>query len=263
MKLSIYATWPLYLAATVLVLNDHFLKYSFPGLVTGKLSDFAGIFLVCLISRALFPRSVLKVSVGIVVMFAYWKSNYSQPLIDLLNSHFSFKIGRVVDFTDLVAFIVLPLAHYVYENRARFTIETPGPQLTRVSAVILAMVGITGTSVLMPHDSYEIRKEDPEQSIEIAKATELICKIADQHDLQCIKCDPLEREGSFEDKKIKLRYKVLENNRGIAFDIEGNPGGLFFGGGSWDEMDQIKRELQNSLGNEFRNMEFVVKLGRN
>ncbi|HEU4589588.1 MAG TPA: hypothetical protein VFS13_01665 [Steroidobacteraceae bacterium] len=36
-------TWPFVLALATLIVNDAWLKPNYPGLVTGKLSDFAGI----------------------------------------------------------------------------------------------------------------------------------------------------------------------------------------------------------------------------
>lgn len=50
------------LAVSVLILNDHFLKFRFPSALTGKLSDFAGLFffplLLCAIWNLL--RNVLR-----------------------------------------------------------------------------------------------------------------------------------------------------------------------------------------------------------
>lgn len=52
------------LAMAIMALNDHWAKYAFPGLLTGKLSDFAGVFyfplflcaLYCLVKNLLLTR---------------------------------------------------------------------------------------------------------------------------------------------------------------------------------------------------------------
>lgn len=48
--------WPFLTALAVLLVNDSFLKASLPGLVTGKLSDFAGIAMIALPLFVAFPR---------------------------------------------------------------------------------------------------------------------------------------------------------------------------------------------------------------
>jgi hypothetical protein len=86
MKNSIYTTWPLLLSVFLLILNDRVFKYSFPGIVTGKISDFSGIFLIVLVLRDVFPKKVLETSVFVVGLFLYWKSPYSQALIEFINT---------------------------------------------------------------------------------------------------------------------------------------------------------------------------------
>jgi len=51
--LAAIATWPYALAVVTLLVNDWCLKSAYPGLVTGKLSDFAGLAVVAvpLLSR--------------------------------------------------------------------------------------------------------------------------------------------------------------------------------------------------------------------
>jgi len=57
---------PLVLAAlAVLVVNDHVLKHDFPGLVTGKLSDFAGMVIAPLVLFAMVPERVAPLRVRV------------------------------------------------------------------------------------------------------------------------------------------------------------------------------------------------------
>jgi hypothetical protein len=48
--LSVLTTWPFVLALTTLIANDAWLKSAWPGLITGKLSDVAGIAVVALLA---------------------------------------------------------------------------------------------------------------------------------------------------------------------------------------------------------------------
>ncbi|MEI9940107.1 MAG: hypothetical protein WDO69_23040 [Pseudomonadota bacterium] len=50
------------LSVVVLVANDHWLKHAHPGLLSGKLSDFAGVFLLPLLLHALFELSYRTVT---------------------------------------------------------------------------------------------------------------------------------------------------------------------------------------------------------
>ena len=261
MKNSIYTTWPLLLSVLILILNDHVLKYAYSGIVTGKISDFAGIFLIVLVSRELFPKKIKTISLVVMILFSYWKSPLSQNLIDFINSYSPLEFIRTVDYSDLFAFVIIPLAHLVYEKREKYLVEVNVKELLKVPAIILTVLGITGTSVLLPHHKYEIRKESSTESIDIDEAIEAIKNVTNSHNLICKKCEPGDNAGLFEGNEIRLEYRVLENNRGIEFDIKGDPGSPFFGGGSWEEMDQIKRKLQYSLGHQFHGMEFVIKLG--
>jgi hypothetical protein len=261
MKPSIYTLWPLHISLALLLLNDHILKYQYPGWLGGKASDLAGIFLIVLVLRELFHAKAALVYVGVVAVFTWWKSPFSQYVIDFLNECTPLTVTRTVDYTDLLAFFMIPVAHYVYENRSSFSIKNKLSQFIRIPIMAISMFAIMGTSVMMPHHNYQIRKEHTGQTIDISKAIEIIKKEVAPYDIKCVECSPSEKEGFFESDEIELRYSVLENNRGIEFDIRGDPGGVLLGGGSWDEMEAIQRNLKYSFGYEFAEMEFVVRLG--
>jgi hypothetical protein len=128
---------PLLMAAVaVLVLNDWVLKPAFHNALTGKLSDVAGVAAFALFWAALFPRHRLHAFLMTAAGFVVWKSPASQPLIDAWNALGLGAIGRVVDWTDLLALTVLPLV-YRYDPR-----PIAIPRLRRVTgpAVALACV---------------------------------------------------------------------------------------------------------------------------
>ena len=95
---AILLAWPFLIALLALLLNDGVLKYAYPGWLTGKLSDFAGLFVVAGLLLAAWPRRVGLLLFGAAALFAWWKSPQSQWLIDFFN-HRGMSIGRIVDFT--------------------------------------------------------------------------------------------------------------------------------------------------------------------
>ena len=70
---SIYCSWPLYVSVILLVLNDQILKQTYPGWLTGKLSDFSGIFLIVLYLRAIFPKRPLIITTSVIIVFTFNK----------------------------------------------------------------------------------------------------------------------------------------------------------------------------------------------
>ena len=103
----------------LLFLNDQYFKYSYPGIVTGKLSDFAGIACLCMVittftkNRALVFSSFSIVALG----FVWWKSPHASGFIAGWNQNARFQISRIIDLTDLIALSVIPiLFHYAKYN---------------------------------------------------------------------------------------------------------------------------------------------------
>jgi hypothetical protein len=96
----------------LLLMNDFVFKELFHNWITGKLSDFAGLFIFPLFWSALFPKRKALIYFLCALGFVYWKSGYSQPLIDWFNSISTYQIGRVVDGVDLLALFALPLSYY-------------------------------------------------------------------------------------------------------------------------------------------------------
>ncbi len=125
------------LAIAVLLLNDHWLKAAFPSWVTGKLSDFAGLyffpfFLLAVIFLALLVttmwpqgRSALTIRAACVevvglaaflttaLLFGALKAfdTTSQPVVSFLEAVVEGPVTVVVDPTDLVALGVLPFSY--------------------------------------------------------------------------------------------------------------------------------------------------------
>ena len=69
----------------ILLINDFILKRYIGNWITGKLSDFAGLFIFPLFWSALFPRFKNGVHLVTLIMFVFWKSILSQDFIVWFN----------------------------------------------------------------------------------------------------------------------------------------------------------------------------------
>ena len=134
-----YLSHPLVIAALLLLLlNDFLLKAIYPGALTGKLSDFAGVLLLATVIFVLSGKRWLGVALTIV-SFTWWKLTWSQPFIDGWNAYTAFPISRVVDITDLSAFIALPLLYAIRLRKKQSIHRWREPALlTVISLALLA-----------------------------------------------------------------------------------------------------------------------------
>lgn len=107
---------PLFLSGlATLLLNDFVLKHEYSNVLTGKLSDFAGLFIFPIFFSAMFPK-FSKVVYGLtIVIFGYWNSALSQSLITILNTS-GIHIGRTIDPDDFLAFGILPFSYIHFNN---------------------------------------------------------------------------------------------------------------------------------------------------
>jgi len=113
-RFQIFATLPFLACLGVLLCNDFYWKAAFHNTLTGKLSDFAGLFVFAIFWSTFFPKYRKIVYWSIAAFFIFWKSAASTAFIDVWNQWSFWGISRVVDYTDLWALISLPLA-YAYE----------------------------------------------------------------------------------------------------------------------------------------------------
>lgn len=93
----------------ILLANDHYLKFSFPGWLTGKLSDAVGIIMLPLLLAYAFPKWKYISIPLTALLFIFWKSPYSQSFIDAYNALTWIQTSRILDDTDLYVLLLLPL----------------------------------------------------------------------------------------------------------------------------------------------------------
>jgi hypothetical protein len=139
---------PAFIAAVfILILNDWYLKQTFHNDLTGKMSDFAGLFAFPFLLAALLPRKVTGVYVLTFLLFILWKSVFIQPLIDGLNA-LGIPVHRTVDYSDYIALLVLPFSHYIFNRSTAYSLK---PALLNTT-VVIASVSFMATT--MPPGTY-------------------------------------------------------------------------------------------------------------
>ena len=141
-SLKIFSSNIFLLGLFLLGINDFFLKDIFHNWFTGKLSDFSGLFVFAIFWAAFFPKYRIKVYLVVALWFVYWKSPISQPLIDGINAITFLNYQRVIDWTDLSALIVLPIAYYVQFN----LLSVPRLRIPTVIPMVLASFLFMATS---------------------------------------------------------------------------------------------------------------------
>jgi hypothetical protein len=128
--------WPFVEGVALLAINDHWLKHAglLPAVLTGKLSDFAGLLFFPMLLLALaraataragaVPRPCPAALLGAVVAtglgFAAAKATpWGADLYRAIVGHVVGSVHFVADPTDLVALAILPLSYFVGQRSIR------------------------------------------------------------------------------------------------------------------------------------------------
>ncbi|MFH0895087.1 MAG: hypothetical protein V2A54_11695 [Bacteroidota bacterium] len=131
------------LSLVILLLNDFIFKYQFANLLTGKLSDFAGLFAFCIFFFAFLKQKHWRFTgIVIAVLFVLWKTPLSNGFIEWWNGISVLTISRVIDYSDLFAIIMIPLAFRFasrFQPSQRFSIHPTLPAM-------IALFAFTATS---------------------------------------------------------------------------------------------------------------------
>jgi hypothetical protein len=139
------------ISLSLLLTNDFLLKPVLANPLTGKLSDFAGLFAFTLFWIAVFPRFRRLICLGVALSFIFWKTSYSQPFIDRWNALGVVRFSRTVDLTDLIALSILPLAYGYASRKVSVTIA---PKWLPASLALLAVFAFTATSYRTKYEDY-------------------------------------------------------------------------------------------------------------
>jgi len=139
------------ISVVLLLLNDFYLKYYFHNYLTGKLSDFVGLFAFPYFVSLLFKSKIKPIYILTGILFLFWKSSLSQFVIDYLNGT-GIGINRVVDYSDFIALLVLPFS-YRYRKQNLIGIEKikflPKPLIIGVCSFAFIATTLAGEIVAL------------------------------------------------------------------------------------------------------------------
>jgi antitoxin component YwqK of YwqJK toxin-antitoxin module len=148
-KLKSINNIPFLVCLAILLLNDFYLKTEYHNWLTGKLSDFCGLFIFASFWTALFPNKKRTVYFSTALLFVIWKSPYSQPFIDLFSLSL-YPIYRVVDLTDLISLLILPVSYY-YNQKNFFRFK-----LSPILLGVITVFSFCATSIPEPTQKFEL-----------------------------------------------------------------------------------------------------------
>lgn len=86
----------------ILAINDHYLKSNYPNMITGKLSDFVGLFIFPIFLSVILPVRTKTNYFLAALIFIVWNSPLVEQLIQVGKS-IGLPLHRTVDPTDLLA----------------------------------------------------------------------------------------------------------------------------------------------------------------
>lgn len=114
---------PLFLfSVLLLILNDWWFKAAFSNPLTGKLSDFAGLFAFPFLLATLFPKHPKSIHITTAIFFVFWKASWSEPLI-LFLQQLHIPLHRTIDFSDNMALISVLLSYHLNKTSKSFTLK--------------------------------------------------------------------------------------------------------------------------------------------
>jgi hypothetical protein len=245
--LAVFTTWPFVLALAVLLVNDALLKQAYPGFITGKLSDFAGLAVVSLPLFAAFPRHTRSIYLALSGAFLWWKSPASDTFITFMNDAQPLLIGRTVDYGDLIALAVLPACAKFVASGSRGFIHSAALRRWILPPVLAAtLFGVMATSAANYRKDFDIRAIESSVPIPRDEIVDAIKEIAVKRGLKPGKPNLPHWEGSFEGSGVFLTYSFRETNE-IAVGIQGE----------LRKGEKLRDEIKRSLSLRFNGLNFV------
>ena len=194
---------PIFLISlATLLLNDFYLKYEFHNWLTGKLSDFTGLFVFSIFLAVFFSKKKLAFLLFTGLFFIWWKSPVSNPFISFINNQLGIAIHRVVDYWDYLALSILPLAVRIKP------INYPA-SLTR--SVVIGSVGVicffAFTATSLPRRLADNNKVLLDKSVRTRKTEKEIVRILEKNTLSP------KRDTAFYEREWNDRYYLRSTKK--------------------------------------------------
>jgi hypothetical protein len=256
---AMLTSWVFVSSLAVLLINDHVLKQAYPGFVTGKLSDFAGIAVVALPLFAAFPRRTLAIYLAIVAAFLWWKSPASSAFISFMNEASPLNIGRTVDYRDLLALAILPLCSRYAASRPRGIASEDVLRRWVLPPVIAAtLFGVMATSLPpQPRKDFNVRTIESAGYFPQDAIAKTIKEVALAHGLKPREPNPPLWAGAYQGRGVFMTYNFKGPNE-VAVSIQAQTG--MFGDGEVRRAEKLRAEIKKKLGLRFSGLESVEPL---
>ncbi len=149
---------------TILILNDNYFKYHFPGFVTGKLSDIAGLYIFPMFLSAIIKKNQTQFYWLTFIGFIIWKLPISDIVITEWNNLNLYRISRVNDYSDYLALAVLPLSYHYQPKETLFSNRMFVSNSICIAS-IFAFCSTAGTHGSIKSYGYAVSKESLEKAI--------------------------------------------------------------------------------------------------
>ncbi len=190
---------PLFLLSIILlILNDWLFKTAFHNELTGKLSDFAGLFAFPFLFSVLFPRKKRFIHVITAIGFLYWNSPLSQSFINLFN-YWNIPINRTIDYTDNIALVSIALSYITLKSDYLF----PLPATIKKVFIVFSCVAFLATS-LPPREVREYVIIDKTYQFDVSK--ELVVNKLNLIQMELIKKHYYNNPNIFFDEEKNIFY---------------------------------------------------------
>lgn len=257
---KVLASWPFLLFLTALLLNDWWLKRAFPGLVTGKLSDFAGIALVGTLAMTIWPSHVFRAAAIIAAGFIWWKGPLSQTAIDGFNRLAPFSIGRTVDYTDLIALCMLAVCPHFSACADRYScLSQRVRHAVRIPLFATVTFAIMGTSFIPTRETYSVRSTASSVALERRKFADAIAEVMRNRGLECRDCANPAESAEYAGNGMVVTYRFSQTDA-VFFEISAYPNGILFGASGAEKAEALRKKLKALLAERFSGLEYVEPL---
>lgn len=242
---------PGFLVALVLLLaNDFYLKTHYANWLTGKLSDFSGLYVFTQFIATCFGGRIVATAITSAVLFAVWKSPLATPLIELVNRYSAMPIHRTIDYTDLMALAVLPLAVRFYGTRTTFPWG-----FIKYPVAVLAMLGIMATSTIRP--SYDVRmdlRDLPNRERGIGSTYAEVDKLLTARGMRCVACAEESSYREYSDSKANISARLNYDNAARTLFVSL---GTYSPDTAKSKTDELQAVLMELLRPRFENITVV------
>ncbi|OBU86335.1 hypothetical protein [Chromobacterium subtsugae] len=250
--------WPFLIALCLLLANDWWLKAAHPGWLSGKLSDFAGLALAGIVLLAAWPRRFGEICAGLAAAWLWWKSACSSSAIETFNALAPYRIGRTVDYSDLLALAVLPLCRLAVVRRKRLALSAPAARRWLAPPLALAAVLACAASAVPYSQQYGVRSRASAARMDRVKVVEALNAVAAQYQLRCESCDPALDKGVYEGggkHSVLLRYQ-FSSNQEVRFDIW-TVLPCVFNGGERERLEAMRDSIRYQMAQRIPGLDYL------